>query len=109
MKKAIVYLHLIFLGTFFVFLSGCVTEPLETCEEDEICEGKTVQACCTDTKCYYIYNGVEYGDDAASLERLATDLGCAKAGSLTFKEDIDDLILRLEALSEIARTESVKQ
>ena len=109
MKKPLVYLQIILLGIFLILLSGCLPESQQSCEEDEICDGKSVQACCTDLRCYYIYNGIEYGDDAASLERLATALGCAKAGTVTFKEDIDDLILRIEALGEIARTEAVKQ
>jgi len=108
MKKEIISASLILLVMFLFFLSACVTDPLETCEEDEICEGKTVQACCTDTRCYYLYNGIEYGDDAASLERLAAALGCAKAGSVTYNKDMEDLILRLEALSDIARTQTVK-
>jgi hypothetical protein len=105
MKKAVANLPVFLLGMFLVFVSGCVTDPLETCEEDEICDGKFVQACCTDTRCYYVYNGVEYGDDAASVAQLAADLGCAVAKTEDYDKDIDDLILRLEALGEIARTQ----
>jgi hypothetical protein len=109
MKKAKLYSPSFFLGMFLILISACLPENQQSCEVDEICDGKSVQACCTDVRCYYIYNGVEYGDDAASLERLATALGCAKSGSLTFKEDIDDLVLRLEALGEIARTQAIKE
>ena len=105
MKKAVLNLPVFLLGMFLVLVSGCVEDPLETCEEDEICAGKFVQACCSPTRCYYVYNGVEYGDDAASLAKLAADLGCAVAKTETYEKDIDDLILRLEALSEIARTQ----
>lgn len=109
MKKTKFYLHVFFLGIFLAFLSGCVTTPTESCEEDEICDGKTVRACCSDVKCYYLYNGIEYGDDADSLARLAAALGCTTYSAETYKEDIDDLVLRLEALGEIARTEAVVQ
>ena len=105
MKKIKIYLPIILLGLFIVFSSGCETTPAESCEQDEICSGKTVTACCTETSCYYEYNGVQYGDDAESLARLAAALGCASA--LNYKEEIDNLILRLEALGEIARNQSI--
>ena len=105
MKRAKIYLQIIFLGLFIAFISGCTTTPQETCEQDEICSGKTVTACCTETSCYYEYNGVQYGDDAESLARLAAALGCASAKN--YNEDIGNLILRIEALGEIARTQSI--
>ena len=107
MKRAKIYLQIIFLGLFMTIISGCTTTPEESCEQDEICTGKTVTACCTETSCYYEYNGVQYGDDAESLAKLAAALGCTNASAVTFKEDISDLILRLEALGEIARTQSI--
>ncbi len=104
MKKTAFYLSVLLLGVFLVFISGCSTTPEETCEQDEICTGKTVTACCNVDECYYEFNGVKYGDDAESQTRLAVALGCTQASSPTFKEDISDLILRLEALGEIAKT-----
>lgn len=104
MKKSAFYLSVLLFGIFLAFVSGCSTTPEETCEQDEICTGKTVTACCSENDCYYEYNGVKYGDDAESVARLATDLGCTQASAPTFKEDIGDLILRLQALGEIART-----
>ncbi len=104
MKKARIYLPIFLMGLFFVWISGCTETPVETCAQDEICTGKSVTACCTDTKCYYQYNGVEYGDDAASLAQLAAALGCAQASSSTYESEIEDLVLRLEALSEIAQS-----
>ena len=104
MKRAAFYLPAILLGIFLVFISGCSTTPEETCEQDEICTGKTVTACCNEVECYYEFNGVKYGDDAESMTSLAVALGCAQASAPTFKEDISDLILRLEALGEIAKT-----
>lgn len=104
MKKSAFYFSVLVLGMFLVFIAGCTTTPQESCEQDEICTGKNVTACCSDTECYYEFNGVKYGDDAESLARLATDLGCTQASAPTFKEDIGDLILRLQALGETART-----
>lgn len=109
MKKTAFYLQVFLLGLFLTFTSGCETTPLESCEQDEICAGKIVTACCTELECYYEFNGVKYGDDAESMARLAAALGCAQASAVTFKEDIDNLILQMEALGEIARTEAVKQ
>lgn len=108
MKKATFYLPVFLLGIFLIFVSGCETTPAETCEQDEICSGKKVTACCTATNCFYEYNGVEYGDDAESLARLAAALGCAQASAPTLKEDISDLILRIEALGQIAREQAVQ-
>lgn len=109
MKRATFYLSVFFLGIFLVFVSGCETTPTESCEQDEICTGKTVTACCTTTSCYYEFNGIQYGDDAESLARLAAALGCAQASAATFKEDIGDLILRIEALGEIARSQNLNK
>ena len=108
MKKAAFYLSVLLLGVFLAFVSGCSTTPEETCEQDEICTGKTVTACCNVDECYYEFNGVKYGNDTESKTRLAVALGCTQASSPTFKEDISDLILRLEALGEIARTQDKK-
>ena len=104
MKRASFYLSVFILGVFVALISGCETTPLESCEQEEICTGKSVTACCNETECYYEYNGVKYGDDAESLARLAKDLGCTFSGLATYDEDIQDLILRLEALREISRT-----
>jgi hypothetical protein len=109
MKKATFYLPVFVLGLFLIFISGCVTTPEESCEQDEICAGKTVTVCCTDTNCYYEYNGVKYGDDTESLAALAAALGCTQASAPTFKEDISDLVLRLESLGEIARSQSINK
>jgi hypothetical protein len=104
MKKSAFYLSVLLLGIFLAFVSGCSTTPEETCEQDEICTGKNVTACCSDVECYYEFNGVKYGDDAESLARLATDLGCTQASAPGFEEEIGDLVLRLQALGEIAKT-----
>lgn len=105
MKKASSFILIVSLfGFFLTFISGCETTPPESCEQDEICTGKSVTACCTDANCYYEYNGVQYGDDATSLASLAVALGCTQASAPTYKEDIDYLVLRLQTLGEIART-----
>ncbi len=104
MKKAKIYFPIFLMGLFVTFLASCTTIPAETCEQDEICTGKSVTACCTETSCYYEYNGVEYGDDTESKKKLAAALGCTQASAPTFNEDIQNIVLRLEALGEIART-----
>jgi ADP-ribosylglycohydrolase len=97
------------MGIFMIFISGCDTTPTESCEQEEICVGKSVTACCTETNCYYEFNGVEYGDDTQSMLNLANALGCTQASDPTYKEDIDDLVLRLEALGEITRAQAIKK
>lgn len=104
MKKTAFYLPAFLLVLFFAFISGCETVPQETCEQDEICVGKSVTACCSDSNCYYEYNGVQYGDDAQSLANLAAALGCTYTGSANYEQEIKDIILRIESLGEIART-----
>ena len=104
MKRFSFYLSILILGVFISLVSGCDLESLETCEEEEICTGKFVTACCNDTECYYMYNGKKYGDDAESLTQLAKDLGCTFSGLPKYDEEIGDLILRLTALKELAKT-----
>ncbi len=104
MKKAAFYLSALLLGVFLVFVSGCTTTPEESCEQEEICTGKIVTACCNEDECYYEYNGVKYSKDSESITKLATDLGCTQASLPTYKEDISDLILRIEALGEFVKT-----
>ena len=104
MKKPAFYFSVLLMGTFLAFVSGCTSTPQESCEQDEICTGKTVTACCSDIECYYEFNGVKYGDDTESVAKLATDLGCTQASAPGFKEEIGDLILRLQALGETAKT-----
>ena len=106
MKRTPFYLSVFILGIFVALISACEITPEESCEEDEICAGKTVTVCCDEIECYYEYNGVKYGDDAASLERLANDLGCTYTGIAAYETEIKDLILRLESLAEIAGTKN---
>jgi len=108
MKRANIYLPVLMFGLFFIFISGCTTTPTESCVQEDFCPGKTVTACCTDTECSFEYNGVKYGDDQESKDKLADLLGCVQASAPTYKEDISDLVLRLDALSEIARSNSIK-
>lgn len=108
MKKYKFLLPLVVLGLFFIFNAGCEVEPVESCEQDEICTGKSVTACCTETECYYTFNDKKYGDDAESLAQLATDLGCATASGANYQEDIEILIYKLAVLSEKARLKTLK-
>ena len=76
MKKKIFGITFILLGVFSAVWYSCETnkDPEETCLQDEICEGKLVTACCTETECVKKYNGQEYTED--QLGQLAEDLGC---------------------------------
>lgn len=103
MKKEAFYLPALLLGIFLIFISGCSTTPQENCEQDEICAGKTVTACCNDAGCYYEYKGKTYGDDEQSMAELIKDLGCTFSGMASYDTDIQNLILRLESLREIAK------
>lgn len=103
MKKLKQVFPTLFVGIAFFILSACATTPEESCEQDEICSGKTVTACCTDDECYYTYDGVKYGDDPASLLELAKALGCTSATSPEFDHDIQQIMSRLVGLSEVAQ------
>ena len=108
MKKAALYLPFLLTGIFLIFISGCETTPAESCEQEDICVGKSVTACCTENNCYYEFNGVKYGDDAQSLSNLANALGCTNASAPNYDAEISDLILRLQNLSEIAKTNIIE-
>ena len=104
MNRTPFYFSVIILFTFVALISGCDMNTLETCEEDEICEGKTVMACCNDMECYYTYNGKKYGDDPDSLAQLARDLGCTFSGMANYDTEIETLVLQLNALRELAKS-----
>jgi hypothetical protein len=109
MKKVPFYLSILMLGILMTMLSGCDLESLENCEQDEICAGKFVTACCNDNECYYTYNGKRYGDDAESLNQLAKDLGCTYSALPEYENEIGDIVLRLTALKELARTNIIRE
>jgi hypothetical protein len=97
MKKKIFLLSFIFLGILIATYYSCETDPEETCEQDEICEGQFVTACCTETECVYKYNGKEYTED--QLDQLAEELGCGAAvGVLKSGSQEDDLSAVIEKL-----------
>lgn len=108
MKRATFYLSLLILGTFISLATDCNMSSLEQCEQDEICPGKTVSACCNDVECYYMYNGKKYGDDSDSLAQLARDLGCTFTGMAEYESDIQDIILRLTALKEFTKNNLIE-
>jgi hypothetical protein len=100
MKKIIYILSVVLLGIMATWYS-CETDPEETCQQDEICEGKYVTACCTENECVYKYNGKEYTED--QLDELAEDLGCGSASGVLIKSgsqeyDLSDVIEKLKAL-----------
>lgn len=103
MSRLPFYFSVLILGVFVALISGCETIPLEECEQEEICAGKTVTACCDEIECYYMYNGVKYNDDADSLTQLAKDLNCTFTGMADYDAEIGNLVLQINALGELAR------
>ncbi|MBN2347796.1 MAG: hypothetical protein JXJ22_03100 [Bacteroidales bacterium] len=98
MKKGLIAFSLFLFGSLAVMMTSCETKPVESCEQDEICTAKFVTACCTDDKCYYIYNGTEYPSD--DIDQLADDLGCsaARAKSTEYESDKAAVIEQLYKL-----------
>jgi len=101
-KKLWIIVPFIAIIALIPFIHSCDEGDIETCEQEEICTGKTVSACCTPLECYYTYNGNRYEDDDASLNQLAVDLGCASASSPSYNDDIASLKSQLILLSEMA-------
>lgn len=77
MKKNLLFMPFILLLMVFTLAVSCKDDPEETCGQDEICEAKSVTACCTDGVCVYKYNDKEYKE--SELAQLAIDLGCSTA------------------------------
>lgn len=109
MTRTPFYYSVFILLTFVALISGCDMETLETCEEDEICTGKFVTACCNEVECYYMYDGKKYGDDADSLTQLAKDLGCTFSGMSNYETEIGNLVLQINALGEFAKSNISKK
>lgn len=103
MKKSIYLLPIFLLGLFF-FVASCekTEDPVETCEQDEICESKSVTVCCTDNVCVYKYNEKEYADTEESLAKLAKDLGCTAKKSPSYESDMAMIAERLVVLKAAA-------
>lgn len=104
MKRNFLSAAVLLTVVFLAFVSGCEPIADETCEQDEICTGKSVTVCCSDSGCYYQYNGIQYADDPQSLAKLAADLGCTYALNPNYEQEIKDIILKLEALGEYTRS-----
>lgn len=104
MKKKLLYLGLSFITAALLFTISCGEEDDdETCGEEDICDGKTVTACCStdnsgDYACVYKYNGVEYPE--SEIDDLADVLGCSSTKSTNYDEDNEYVIAALEALME---------
>lgn len=108
MKKRGSLLSIMILAIGFAFTTGCDSTPQESCEQDEICTGKSVTACCTDNECYYTFDGKKYGDDAESLAELAAALGCTNGSLPTYEQDLNSIYERLAILSEMAHLSFIK-
>ena len=96
MKKTILILGIIIIGTLITVWNACETDSKETCQQDEICTDKFVTACCTDNDCVYKYNGKEYAE--SEIDQLATELGCSAKKSTGENDDLSGVIERLKAL-----------
>jgi hypothetical protein len=108
MKKIISSLFIVLLGIMFAVVYNCSKDTKESCQQDEICPSKDVTACCTDTVCVYKYNGKEYTED--QMAELEHDLGCSvKEGvkSASYESDLKELGIRLKALMDRVRKETV--
>ena len=106
MKKKLFIPFLVILTSVFALTLSCDEDPQESCEEEEICDGKDVIACCTsdsdgDITCVYKYNGKEYKE--SEIDDLADDLGCTSSISKTYKEDIAQIVTSLENLMDKVR------
>jgi hypothetical protein len=101
-KRVLLLLPVVALFGIILFSQiGCDSNPLESCEQEEICTGKSVTACCTEgSSCKYTFNGKVYSED--ELTQLAKDLGCTSRKSTCYDEEIVELVSRLEALMERA-------
>ena len=102
MKRLSMYLSILCMGLLFVVNTGCEEEAAESCEQEEICEGKEVTACCEGDVCYYTYDGKKYQE--SEIAQLALDLNCTSAVNI---EDLklDDLKAELFLLVELARAQ----
>ena len=96
-------LPVVALGLVFFLHISCKSNPLESCEQDEICTGKSVTACCTEgAACVYTYNGKKYTE--SEMDQLSKDLGCTSKKSACYEDELAELRSRLEALMERAHS-----
>ena len=95
MKKNL-FISTLFLIVVLVAVSvvSCETDPLEYCEQDNICD-VDIEVCCTDDgnaqTCVWKYNGQEY----TSEEDLIDDLNCAPA-TVPLKSSVSSGLTREE-------------
>lgn len=106
MKKISFKSLLLIISSIFLITVSCEEIAPETCQEDEICDGKSVQACCTATiddgyDCVYKYDGKEYPD--SDIDVLADLLGCADTKSTSFEKDNEAIIAALQELMDRVR------
>lgn len=84
--------------------ASCEEDEKETCKQDEICEAKSVTACCTGDVCVYKFNGKEYAED--ELTQLTIDLGCGTASASLKSDDNVQIINRLKSLMQEVKASS---
>lgn len=80
--------------------AGCVTDPLESCEEDTTSLCVPVSVCCTDDACTYTVNGVEY----SSMQEAINNINCVSVvinGNATTQDGA--VMAKLQELTEMAK------
>ncbi|NOQ27379.1 MAG: hypothetical protein GQ564_18610 [Bacteroidales bacterium] len=101
MKKSFFILSMLLFGVMLATYTSCEEDPVEACEQDEICEGEPeVTLCCTDGEdCYWTYNGDSYPDTDAGVNSLYDNLGCASSKkSASYDQEKNEIIIKLLAL-----------
>lgn len=83
----------------FIFAS-CVTDPVESCEEDTTSLCVPVSVCCTDDDCTYTVNGVEY----SSMQEAVNNISCVSV-VINGKSTTEDgaIMAKLQELTEMAK------
>jgi hypothetical protein len=110
MKKKVLILSLAFVGLMVVLAIGCKKSSVvkDTCTSGTNC-GKSFQACCSLTQCYYTYNGKKYNCDGTSCGSAATDLvadmcGKKKAGLDATDSGVQELLKLTKVMADNAKS-----
>lgn len=82
-------------------LAGCSTSEDGVCADTGIfcASGGTIEACCTDTSCRYVLDGVSYPCDGVNCDAAAVTVvnvcngGTAKADDGAYTKLLEDLLI----------------
>lgn len=93
----------------YVPISGCIEDPVENCEQQDMneilnCDAeRNVEVCCeSGADCVYKYNGQSYPDNSTGLNDLADALGCTYKNSIDIDAQKELIIKNLKALRQKA-------